>query len=295
MADNVLGTLFGDIANAIRSKTGDTATMKPSEFPTKILEIEVGGATETDIIPEQEFALTLNSQLGVYMASGFDLFSIKSGEKYYVVWGEETFTCTAVDGVFEGAPCVAIGNPYPVGGTNNNLPFVIGCVPNFEGHTLCVIVDLAGQTETKKVRVYQKASGDGWETLIEEQTITGEYNSLNLCNQAYFSDSTKMSRDNGGLSLYKVWFDGVAYPCSLYNYHYTFEREVFGKTEADGFVVGNPHMYKGMLGIQITCTDEHRYVEPFSIVLSSQPFMIVNDTKPHTIKIDCIKRPYAEE
>lgn len=136
-------------------------------YAGKILEIQGGGATETDVIPEQEFTLTLNSRLGVYMASGFDLFSLKSGEEYYVVWGEETFTCTAVDGVFEGAPCVAIGNPYPVGGTNNNLPFVIGCVPNFDGHTLCLIVDLAEQTETKKVRVYQKASGGGGSSIYK--------------------------------------------------------------------------------------------------------------------------------
>ena len=40
---NVLGTLFGNIANAIREKTGDTGTMKPAEFPDKIKEIEVGG------------------------------------------------------------------------------------------------------------------------------------------------------------------------------------------------------------------------------------------------------------
>ena len=40
---NVLGELFGDIANAIREKTGDTATMKPAEFPSKISGIEAGG------------------------------------------------------------------------------------------------------------------------------------------------------------------------------------------------------------------------------------------------------------
>jgi hypothetical protein len=40
---NALGTLFGDIASAIREKTGDTATMKPAEFPEKIAAIEAGG------------------------------------------------------------------------------------------------------------------------------------------------------------------------------------------------------------------------------------------------------------
>lgn len=40
---NVLGTLFQDIADAIREKTGNTATMKPAEFPDKIAAIETGG------------------------------------------------------------------------------------------------------------------------------------------------------------------------------------------------------------------------------------------------------------
>lgn len=37
---NALGTLFGNIANAIREKNGETGTMKPAEFPEKILGIE---------------------------------------------------------------------------------------------------------------------------------------------------------------------------------------------------------------------------------------------------------------
>lgn len=37
---NVLSEIFQNIADAIRGKTGDTATMKPSEFSAKILEIE---------------------------------------------------------------------------------------------------------------------------------------------------------------------------------------------------------------------------------------------------------------
>lgn len=40
---NVLGELFRNIAAAIREKTGDTATMKPADFPEKISNIEAGG------------------------------------------------------------------------------------------------------------------------------------------------------------------------------------------------------------------------------------------------------------
>lgn len=40
---NVLGNLFKDIADAIRSKNGETGTMKPAEFPEKIAAIQTGG------------------------------------------------------------------------------------------------------------------------------------------------------------------------------------------------------------------------------------------------------------
>ena len=43
---NVLGTLFQDIANAIRAKTGGTGTMKPAEFPAQISSIVAGDGIE---------------------------------------------------------------------------------------------------------------------------------------------------------------------------------------------------------------------------------------------------------
>lgn len=46
---NVLGELFGNIANAIREKTGDTTTMKPAEFPEKISSIEAGGGSSAEL------------------------------------------------------------------------------------------------------------------------------------------------------------------------------------------------------------------------------------------------------
>lgn len=42
---NALGNLFGDIADAIREKNGETATMKPTAFAEAIRAIEVGGGS----------------------------------------------------------------------------------------------------------------------------------------------------------------------------------------------------------------------------------------------------------
>lgn len=46
---NALGTLFQNIAAAIRAKTGETGSMKPSEFPEKIASIETGGGGDIEI------------------------------------------------------------------------------------------------------------------------------------------------------------------------------------------------------------------------------------------------------
>lgn len=70
---NALGTLFGDIANAIRSKTGKEGTMKPIEFPSEILNITVGSsnfrATSGIITTSNENTvngvLTINHNLGI--------------------------------------------------------------------------------------------------------------------------------------------------------------------------------------------------------------------------------------
>lgn len=49
---NVLATLFKDIANAIRDKTGesDEVLIKPKEFPQKIMDISVSGGTSSDAV-----------------------------------------------------------------------------------------------------------------------------------------------------------------------------------------------------------------------------------------------------
>lgn len=51
---SALSELFKDIADAIRSKTGSIATMKPAEFPEKISGITVGGdTTEIDTLLDE--------------------------------------------------------------------------------------------------------------------------------------------------------------------------------------------------------------------------------------------------
>jgi len=58
---NVLGELFGDIASAIREKTGDAEKMKPADFPEKISGIETGSdvsgvtATADDVLKGKVF------------------------------------------------------------------------------------------------------------------------------------------------------------------------------------------------------------------------------------------------
>lgn len=58
---NALGELFGDIASAIREKTGDAEKMKPAQFPEKISEIETGAdvsgvtATAEDVLNGKKF------------------------------------------------------------------------------------------------------------------------------------------------------------------------------------------------------------------------------------------------
>ena len=68
---NALGTLFGEIANAIREKSGESGTMKPAEFPSKIAQIVAGGGSEkTYLYKTGEFKAnaapyTVNHGLGV--------------------------------------------------------------------------------------------------------------------------------------------------------------------------------------------------------------------------------------
>ena len=160
---NVLGTLFGDIADAIRSKTGDTASMKPMDFPSKIMEIEGGGSSVEDIIPEQEITFTLEDSVPTFYGNSlFNMLALTVGEEYHVLWGGEEFVCTAFETTFTNIPCVAIGNAVMSGGEDTGEPFAMGrlVMEGTDAHNHCIIASLDGSM-TKTVRVYRKISNSG--------------------------------------------------------------------------------------------------------------------------------------
>lgn len=71
---NALGTLFSDIANAIRSKTGSTAKMSPNDFPIHINSIVVGSGGASG--GEWKFASGTVTSTGSAMTIRHDLGDI---------------------------------------------------------------------------------------------------------------------------------------------------------------------------------------------------------------------------
>lgn len=69
---SALSKLFQDTANAIREKTGDTGTMKPADFPNKILSIEAGGT------PAEKYVVTAVDYDGTVIAE----VELNGGETY---------------------------------------------------------------------------------------------------------------------------------------------------------------------------------------------------------------------
>lgn len=76
---NVLGELFSDIANAIREKTGDTATMNPNEFPSKISAIEGDSQIVDGVDPYyQKLAEALMKRQAAYLSGDNKTMSMKN-------------------------------------------------------------------------------------------------------------------------------------------------------------------------------------------------------------------------
>lgn len=98
---NVLGALFQEIADSIRAKSGDTATMKPTEFPEKISAIEAGGGEADERVKYVTFMDGASSEI---IAQKEQTFSHGSGS------GVSMTTLSVDDGSWGVASVVAFVN-----------------------------------------------------------------------------------------------------------------------------------------------------------------------------------------
>lgn len=148
---NVLGELFGDIADAIREKTGTGETMKPVSFPDAIRGIRSEPA-EVDILPQTTldgFAFDGNLMMLQTTAD----YSLVLGESYFVVWDGVTYECVGQDMSVMVSGAVGLGNLALFGGTGNGEPFALGAV---SGMALYAAMD---GTASHTVRIYQQSVG----------------------------------------------------------------------------------------------------------------------------------------
>ena len=157
---NALGELFSNIAIAIREKTGDTATMKPAEFPAKISGITTGGSNEVVLFAKQDVGgFSLNSQFGAFAKDyvGTAPFVLEVGKKYRVLWDGEDVSCTAYSNSALGYPMVCIGDGTQIGGQSKNEPFLIVYTPSANYLTLFAKDDKT----THNVAVYHVTEASG--------------------------------------------------------------------------------------------------------------------------------------
>lgn len=163
---NVLGELFGDIANAIREKTGDTATMKPAEFPSKISGIEVGGGgvSETVILAEQNFTSVLDSYYG-YMNTARPSAAFVVGQTYKVALDNDVYTCKGEDASFFIDGGVFFGNGADFGLSGNGEKFVALYNPQINAVTIIYLEDTAPTDHTVTIYHVTEESGGGGEII----------------------------------------------------------------------------------------------------------------------------------
>lgn len=164
---SALSDLFQDIADAIRTKTGDTGSMKPASFPENILAIEGGGGSNQKVIlPKQSSdSFSSDNQYGLCafeVPDSTNLESLVAGEEYIVYWNGETYTCTAIDTSSVIPKSITIGNGSAFGFAGNNEPFGIYSVSG-AGY---VVISLEGKT-TNEFAIYQAVSGESADFWLE--------------------------------------------------------------------------------------------------------------------------------
>lgn len=212
---NVLGELFQDIADAIRGKTGDTATMKPAEFPDKIAAIETGGggAEITEFL-----ANTTGTNQYLETFGAFCMIAIidkATFDKWYantkpvkVVYDNVEYTLTPQ----EVMGSKAVGNLTGFGGTGNGEEFAIVAFSEENGDGSIDYYFIIGSTvdtapTEHTVRIYQEVSSggsmegvytvtfmtdDGSEVLYERLVVDGD-DCANVVDRGLLDAPTKES------------------------------------------------------------------------------------------------------
>lgn len=74
----------------------------------------------TDVYPE--ITVTVKNNQAILNKK----ITLEVGKTYFVTWDGTEYECVAENVSFDGAPAVAVGNPYFTGGSNNNMPFALG-------------------------------------------------------------------------------------------------------------------------------------------------------------------------
>ena len=171
---NVLGTLFQDIADAIRGKTGDMASMKPAEFPGKISAIETGGGNVQTIeyLPETTFTNSFVQALGAHVH--FESVDAETLETWAANQKPVTVIYDNVEYILtpqllthtNGDTGIGVGNAANFGGTGNGEPFLI-VQWYLEGEPCFLVASMVDTTPTEHtVRIYQEARDIGEDEWI---------------------------------------------------------------------------------------------------------------------------------
>lgn len=170
---NALGTLFQNIASAIRAKTGETGTMKPAEFPEKIAAIETGGGSDVEIV--DDVAIVPNFSSGNHT---IDLTEAKQAIRTGYVEKPSTLipsniktgvTIAGVTGTLEASESTGV-NFY--GMTYSNMQYTISdsvTMASGPGNMSSVVLSSVPSTVTHIVAIpddgYEYTKGCAWDWL----------------------------------------------------------------------------------------------------------------------------------
>lgn len=213
---NVLGTLFGEIANAIRTKTGETGKMKPAEFAEKIESIEANDITLLEDVP---IALDLSN--GDQIVSAPEGFAVKSA----VIAKPETLI---PENIANGVNIAGVIGTYSGGGSGGGtLPagLYLSASPiknptpyihrrfMFNGELYATSANMAG---SGYMNVVYKWDGNAWTTILTNTSTTAGVNNVKLDGTDWFA-----AEYNGEMHF----FDNVTS-----TRHYVFDGEQFAES-----------------------------------------------------------------